>query len=166
MSFNVQHSSFPFQICLLSFAFRTAVKLGEHNLETDIDCELGQCADPPQIIYPKSIIVPKEYDEEKLKHDLAIIELAEEAKITQFVSPVCLPFGDLAKKNLMGEIVEVAGWGWFDIDDQKASPVLQVVKLPVVPIEKCRKIKQLEQYEFSKGQICVGGVAGKGKQLS
>lgn len=150
----------------MTISSRTAVKLGEHNLETAIDCELGQCADPPQIIYPKTIIVPKEYDDEKLKHDLALIELVEEVNITQFVSPVCLPTGEMARKTLLDEIVEVAGWGWFDIDDQKASPVLQVVKLPVVSIKNCRKIKQLEQYDFNKGQICVGGVAGKGKQLS
>lgn len=148
------------------FFSRTAVKLGEHNLETIIDCEAGQCADPPQIIYPKTIIVPKEYDDIKLKHDLAIIELSEPAVITHYVSPVCLPSGDMMKKALLNEIVEVAGWGWFDIDDPKSSPELQVVKLPVVDIERCRRIKQLSQYEFSRGQICVGGIAGKGKQTT
>jgi len=140
------------------------VKLGEHNLETAIDCELGSCADPPQIIYPKTIIAPKEYDSLTLRHDIALIELSEPANITHFVSPVCLPTGDLQRMKLLNEIVEVAGWGWYDIDYQKSSSVLQVVKLPVVEQEKCRKIKQLEHYEFSSGQICVGGVAGKGKQ--
>lgn len=144
--------------------FRAAVKLGEHNLETKIDCEHGQCADPPQIIVPKAITVPKEYDDIKLKHDLAIIELSEPANITRFVNPVCLPKGGLISKTLMDEVVEVAGWGWFDIDDPKSSPVLQFVRLPVVNIDECRKIKQLEHHEFSRGQICVGGIAGKGKQ--
>lgn len=60
--------------------------------------------------------------------------------------------------------MKVAGWGWFNIDFQKAAPVLQVVKLPVVDIDNCRKIKQLEAYDFSLGQLCVGGIAGKGKQ--
>lgn len=145
---------------------RTAVKLGEHNLQTIIDCEGGQCADAPQIIYPKTIIIPKEYNDIKLKHDVAVIELSEPAVITSFVSPVCLPTSYSKHKSLINEIVEVAGWGWFDIDDQKSSPELQVVKLPVVEIEKCRKIKQLRQYEFSLGQICVGGIAGKGKQTT
>lgn len=140
------------------------MKLGEHNLETGIDCEHGQCAEPLQIITPKAITVPKEYDDIKLKHDLAIIELSEPANVTRFVTPVCLPRGDLIGKSLMDEIVEIAGWGWFDIDDPKSSPVLQYVRLPVVGIDKCRKIKQLEQYEFSRAQICVGGIAGKGKQ--
>lgn len=139
------------------------VKLGEHNLETDVDCEHGQCADPPQIIKAKSIIVPEEYDDAKLKHDLAIIELSKPAIITRYVTPVCMPTPDLMRKSLINEKVEVAGWGWYDIDDPKSSPILQFVMLPVVELEKCRKIKQLEHYEFSGGQICVGGVAGKGK---
>lgn len=150
---------------LIFHFFRAAVKLGEHNLETKIDCEHGQCADPPQIIVPKAITVPKEYDDVKLKHDLAIIELSEPANITRFVTPVCLPKGDLTWKTLMDEVVEVAGWGFFDIDDPKSSPVLQYVRLPVVNIDECRKIKQLQQHEFSRGQICVGGIAGKGEQL-
>lgn len=87
------------------------MKLGEHNLNTVIDCDRGQCADPPQVLYPKSIIVPKEYDDTKLKNDLAIIELSESAKITRYVTPVCLPSGALTKHSLLNEIVEIAGWG-------------------------------------------------------
>lgn len=67
------------------------------------------------MIYPKTIIVPKEYNDLKLKHDLALIELSEPANITQYVSPVCLPNEDLIQKSLVNDIVEVAGWGWFDI---------------------------------------------------
>lgn len=140
------------------------MKLGEHNLNTPIDCERGQCADPPQVIYTKTITVPKEYDDFTLKHDLALIELSEPASITRYVSPVCLPTEDLQRRSLLQEIVEVAGWGWYDIDDPKSSPVLQFVMLPVVPLDKCRKIQQLKQYNFGDGQICVGGVAGKGNE--
>ena len=137
--------------------------MGEHNLETAIDCENDKCADPPQILYPKSIIVPAEYDDNSLKHDIALIELNEEANITEWVAPICLPYERLIPMDLIGEIVEVAGWGYFDIDEPGSSPTLQTVKLPVVDKNVCRQIKQLESYHFSKGQICVGGVVGKGK---
>lgn len=165
---------------------RNVVKLGEHNLNTTIDCEHGQCADPPQVIYAKNIIVPKEFDTLTLKHDVALIELSEPAKFTDYVSPVCLPTGGLVHKSLLNEIVEVsrhqghrlkvhftvnvfllvAGWGYFDPDEPESSTILQVVKLPVVDIERCRKIKQLKHYDFTGGQICVGGVEGKGKQTT
>jgi hypothetical protein len=52
--------------------------------------------------------------------------------------------------------------GYFDIDDPRSSPILQTVKLPVVNIDNCRKIKQLSHFNFSKGHLCVGGIAGKG----
>lgn len=87
--------------------FSAAVKLGEHNLETKIDCEGTHCADPPQVIYPSRIIVPKEYNEKNLKHDLTLIELSEEANFTNFVSPVCLPMNDLLTDDLLNKTVEV-----------------------------------------------------------
>lgn len=71
----------------------------------------------------------------------------------------------MAHKTLINEIVEVAGWGYFDIDDPRSSPILQTVKLPVVEIDNCRKIKQLSNFNFSQGHMCVGGVAGKGNFL-
>lgn len=83
------------------------MKLGEHNLKTAIDCEDKHCADPPQVIYAKNVIVPKEFDLETLKHDIALIELVEPANFTDFVSPVCLPTLGLAHKSLLNEIVEV-----------------------------------------------------------
>lgn len=114
---------------------------------------------------------------------MALAELVEAANITHYVnkfsdvvviksrqiisifqvSPVCLPTDTLARKNLMSEIVEVAGWGYFDIDDPRSSPILQTVKLPVVEIVNCQNIKQLSHFKFNNGQMCVGGVAGKGK---
>jgi Trypsin len=85
------------------------VKLGEHNLDTNIDCERGQCADAPQIIDAKSVIIPSEYDDSKLKHDVAIVELVHPANITHFVSPICLPqTTEMKQDSLMGDMVEVA----------------------------------------------------------
>lgn len=70
----------------LPFYSRTVVKLGEHNIETEIDCENKHCADPPQTINAKVITVPKEYDESTLRHDLALVELMQPANITHYVS--------------------------------------------------------------------------------
>lgn len=95
-------------LCFNAFSTRTVVKLGEHNLNTTIDCEHGQCADPPQVIYAKTVIVPKEFDTLTLKHDVALIELSEPANFSDYVSPVCLPTGDLIHKSLLNEIVEVS----------------------------------------------------------
>jgi hypothetical protein len=86
------------------------VKLGEHNLETEIDCENGFCAEKPQIIYPRKVFLPKEYDLDEINHDIAIVELNEPANITRFVSPICLPTGDLIADNLMSQVVEIVSF--------------------------------------------------------
>lgn len=52
-----------------------------------------------------------EYDEKTLRHDVALIELSHPAKITHYVSPVCLPNKNMTHLDLLSEIVEVAGWG-------------------------------------------------------
>lgn len=62
------------------------MKLGEYDLESKIDCENGHCADPPQVIYIKTIIIPKEYNDTSLNHDLALLELSSPANITHYVN--------------------------------------------------------------------------------
>ncbi|KAL7013509.1 hypothetical protein ACKWTF_015432 [Chironomus riparius] len=137
------------------------IKLGEHNLETKIDCEGQHCGDEPQVIYPLRIILPTEYDNASMKHDIALIELVEAVKMTRYVDTVCLPSKEMVGDDLIGKKVEIAGWGYYDIDDPKTSPVLQVIRLPVVNLDECRNVKQLSQFYMGPGQLCVGGIAGK-----
>jgi Trypsin len=61
-------------------------------------------------------------------------------------------------------MVEVAGWGVHDIDYSERSKILQTVRLPVVTIEKCAKIRENTGNTYDDGIICVGGVKGKGKK--
>jgi hypothetical protein len=115
INFNYFSSFLIFLVILIiffNFTVSAIIKLGEHNLETDIDCEGNHCADPPQVFYPERVIVPREYNETTLKHDLALIELDEPAQMSQYVLPVCLPSGDLMKNDLMSMVVEVVSSFW------------------------------------------------------
>ena len=51
------------------------VRLGEHNILTDPDCEQEYCAEPVQDFLPESIIVHKNYNKPEFKNDIAIIRL-------------------------------------------------------------------------------------------
>jgi len=51
------------------------VRLGEHNIQTDPDCEQGYCAEPVQDFLPESIIVHEDYNNPAYKNDIAIIRL-------------------------------------------------------------------------------------------
>ncbi|XP_034950608.1 CLIP domain-containing serine protease 2-like isoform X2 [Chelonus insularis] len=136
------------------------IRLGEHNSETNPDCENGYCADPVQDIEPSKIIIHKQYNKPHFKNDIALIRLNRPAKFHDYVSPICLPSGPLLTKNLTGSIAETAGWGIFDIDNPKSSIILQTIKLPVLTIDDC--IKPFKNHaKLDDRQLCVGGKIGK-----
>lgn len=63
---------------MLSNRFKaTMVRLGEHNTETNPDCENNYCANPVQDIDPVQIIVHKHYNTPLFKHDIALIRLSQ-----------------------------------------------------------------------------------------
>ena len=51
------------------------IRLGEHNINTNPDCENGHCAEPAQDFLPAQIIVHKKYGDPAFKNDIAIIRL-------------------------------------------------------------------------------------------
>ncbi|XP_033226883.1 CLIP domain-containing serine protease 2-like [Belonocnema kinseyi] len=53
------------------------VRLGEHNSDTNPDCENGYCAEPVQDFKPENIIAHKDYNKTPFKDDIAIIRLNE-----------------------------------------------------------------------------------------
>lgn len=59
----------------VSLIKRVKVQLGEYNIIEKQDCEKRTCADPVQTFDPEEIVIPKEYNEPKMKHDIALIKL-------------------------------------------------------------------------------------------
>ena len=56
--------------------------LGEHNIDTEIDCEDNVCADPVQTFRPDKFIIHPQYNNPTFKHDIALIKLDRPAEIT------------------------------------------------------------------------------------
>ncbi|CAN7980687.1 unnamed protein product, partial [Ixodes pacificus] len=44
-------------------------------------------------------------------NDVALLELSKEVTFSKFVRPVCLPLGEISKKNVTGRRASVVGWG-------------------------------------------------------
>jgi Trypsin len=101
------------------------VRLGEHTISTDEDCEVidnePNCIDePPQNIPIESFTIHENYvinvkrkDHRGGQNDIALIKLMKDAELNLFVSPVCLPTKDniQRKVNSKGDTMVVAGWG-------------------------------------------------------
>lgn len=61
---------------------RTVVRLGEHHLETDPDCQGLQCAPPTQNFTPTDIIIHPDFDTRvSVSDDIALIRLDRKVKL-------------------------------------------------------------------------------------
>lgn len=62
------------------------MRLGEHNLLTDPDCELNdddeeECVGPAQNVAVESFVFHPQYSRTAVHHDIGLIRLAEEANL-------------------------------------------------------------------------------------
>ncbi|XP_074105302.1 CLIP domain-containing serine protease HP8-like [Cotesia typhae] len=138
----------------------TGIRLGEHNSETNPDCENGYCSEPVQDFKPIQMLVHKRYNIPHFKNDIALIRLDRPVDYNGFVMPICMPVGELLEKNLTGGIAETAGWGIFDIDHPKSSVILQTIKLPILETYMCVNAFK-NQAQVDELQLCVGGKVGQ-----
>ncbi|GJQ76778.1 hypothetical protein Trydic_g15618 [Trypoxylus dichotomus] len=102
--------------CIRSKYKLIAVRLGEHNFDTDPDCEVGlstECADPPQDfeVSVDDAIVHPGYNSSTWQNDIALIRLRRPANTTVYsVGPVCLPLTE-SEKLFHVKNYTVIGWG-------------------------------------------------------
>lgn len=76
MLFNESENSIKLFDCS-----RSVVRLGEHNMETEIDCDGDLCAPQPQDIEPSKIIIHEKYNSPLFKHDIALIRLSAQVQL-------------------------------------------------------------------------------------
>ncbi|KAJ6637210.1 CLIP domain-containing serine protease HP8 [Pseudolycoriella hygida] len=137
-----------------------SIVLGENNANTKIDCDnFHICADPVQEFGPAKIIFPSNYNHPPFRHDIALIKLNNEVKLSEWVTPICLPFGESLSLNLTNHTGEVAGWGLTNSDNEAGTPFLQTVKMPIHSHERCQQL--IRTLSLGNEQLCVGGVIGK-----
>jgi len=85
---------------------------------------------------------------QNLLHDIAVLELKGSAKISDKVSPVCLP----TEEPSPGTKCYITGWG--RLSGSGSSPdILQQAEIPIVSHEECKK--KYNRYD-SKAHLCAG----------
>ncbi|XP_046401602.1 uncharacterized protein LOC124167662 [Ischnura elegans] len=140
------------------------VRLGEHNVETDPDCqeygEDSECADPVQRRRVSEAVCHPKYKHQRsyLENDIALIRMHSPVTFSDFIVPICLPNGDALVKEYLKQPLFVAGWG--RTENSSHSKVKLWVSVPVVTNEDCSLV-YASLTRVTEEQMCAGGQAGK-----
>ncbi|XP_063612358.1 venom protease-like [Penaeus indicus] len=143
-----------------------AVRLGEFNLTSRIDCLLGWCILPPEDFLPEAVILHPHYGTPSPRaNDLALVKLDREATFRIGISPVCLPPEDLQLELYYYGGLETPGWGTVGFQGP-ASEDLQGGSVSLVSLSLCKGREALEDVVFVEGKPtpfgdpCFGDTGG------
>ncbi|KAJ8673959.1 hypothetical protein QAD02_005221 [Eretmocerus hayati] len=136
----------------------TLVRLGEHDTETNPDCNGSFCNDPYVDVNISKALKHENYNRYRLFHDIALLRLSRKVNFTNFVKPICLLKSELLKRTFTGQRALTAGWGIYNITAWQKSTVLQQVMLPVLGHKTCASTYGSH---IKKGQMCAGGEIGR-----
>nr|BDS91678.1 prothrombin [Heterodontus japonicus] len=127
-------------------------RLGKHK-------RAGYESKTEKVLAIDKIIVHSRYDwRENLDRDIALLHLKKPTVFTEYISPICLPALDVAKRLLRsGQQGRITGWGnlaesFVNTGTLKPS-VLQSIQLPIVDQETCRKSTNIKT---TNRMFCAG----------
>ncbi|CAG0914197.1 unnamed protein product [Notodromas monacha] len=163
--------------CILESDIATLafVRLGEHDLRTNPDCDrFNQCTYYRDIPVESVKVHPDfiQHPYKGAKNDIALVRLTSDAGVAEDglkIAPVCLPFdpfdvdakGDPALSSAQTTLL-VTGWGKISVQfENEGSDILQQLQVPIVSAEKCRETPAFRRVDFGPGHLCAGGVQGK-----
>ncbi|XP_042857695.1 CLIP domain-containing serine protease 14D-like [Penaeus japonicus] len=141
------------------------VRLGELNLTSNPDCQLGLCNSVVDVGIEQIVVHPEYNRGCPACHDLALIRLnrAVENLLPQ-VYPICLPldpeaaFGaNLAALQDSRDIAVIAGWGSVSGDpfNVQLPTVLQKALVPLMRTPFCEALQK--RYPDPTSTLCAGG---------
>ncbi|XP_031327726.1 CLIP domain-containing serine protease 2-like isoform X2 [Photinus pyralis] len=141
------------------------VRLGEHNIDTPIDCETMSmdkaykvCAPPVQDIAIAELIPHPQFSSSLKSNDIALIRLAQPVNTSvETAKPICLPVTNESRnRNYVNDNFIVTGWGLTE--RKQPSPEKLKVDLPVLSISNCTSTYKLLSVNIDANQqFCVGG---------
>ncbi|CAN9503054.1 unnamed protein product [Ophioblennius macclurei] len=96
------------------------------------------------------------YNSVTVDNDIALLRLETPAPLSEYIVPVCLPKRSLAERVLHrnGTMTVVSGWGKEDLDSDRFSSALNVIKVPLVSHNICSR--QMYPYNITENVVCAG----------
>ncbi|XP_014203299.1 serine protease snake-like isoform X2 [Copidosoma floridanum] len=140
--------------CTYSFQWGYAehIRVGDLNLESKKDDARPQDRRVIERVRHPDYKKPAQYN------DIALLKMDRPVTFDAYVRPACL---SLNPNIQTGEKTVVAGWGIVDWFDEKGSPDLLKVTLPIVAFDTCKGLFANEGNKLPKGlsaesQLCAG----------
>ncbi|XP_018802782.1 PREDICTED: serine protease easter-like isoform X1 [Bactrocera latifrons] len=137
----------------------TGVRLGEWDLETQIDCQFDSkgnklCSSPHININIEEEICHPLYDVRTQTYDIALLRLQERVSFNAFTSPICLPSSSTS--NYEGVTMDIAGWGATETSNSSQKKLKALVRGE--NLERCKaKYRHYTRIELGNSQMCAGG---------
>ncbi|XP_034938455.1 CLIP domain-containing serine protease 14D-like [Chelonus insularis] len=140
-----------------------AVRIGEHNLNTDRDCDRDNdgnelvCSNGHQDFNIEEVHYHPEFNSRNLKNDIGLIRVDRPIDFSQItIKPICLPIGPTASHG--PKRFTVLGWGSTE-RGPRSNELLQVT-LARMNYKECAK-RYPRYVTIWYKHICAGGRAGK-----
>ncbi|XP_055599194.1 serine protease 53-like [Uranotaenia lowii] len=121
---------------------RISVRLGVHNLDEINSVTSKEFPVQTMHLYAN-------FSRESLQNDIAILELAEVARFTNFILPACLTTEATSSQGTS------IGWGLTDNDE--ISPILKKADLPIIDSVNCLiSDRDYFGHTIDRGMFCAG----------
>ncbi|XP_054091077.1 serine protease grass-like [Zeugodacus cucurbitae] len=133
------------------------VRLGEHDLSTEVDCSSVICQtydefgiDPQQ----KPFRHP-DYDVSTKYKDIALIKLDRTIDFQAYnnIKPICLPITPSDYNLVPMDILVLAGWGLTEKNENRQTEILQKGLLRFEPLDVCQDLYSFHRIDISK--LCI-----------
>lgn len=133
------------------------VRIGDLFLRRDDDG-----AHPVQVEIESRILHPQ-YKASAFVNDIAVLRLAEDVPLSEYVYPICLPVEDqLRTNNFYRSFPFVAGWGSIGFRGP-ASDALLEIQVPVVSTDSCKQAYSAFKSSVIDHRVLCAGFARGGK---
>lgn len=88
-------------------------------------------------------------------HDVALLEMSKEVPFSTYVRPVCLPLGEISKKNVTGYQASVVGWGHPGNVAKRDSNLLHEDYVEIWKDSECLEVYRRIPLD-KETQLCAG----------
>ncbi|CAK1595401.1 unnamed protein product [Parnassius mnemosyne] len=108
----------------------------------------------PKVIVDRHLIHPKYRIEHSFDYDVQLLRLRRKLHFSERIAKIEISDGNF------DEDIEVSGWG-YPVEKGDYKDVLQLVRVPIVPIQKCQEVNEFwYNHTLTPRMFCAGGEDG------